>query len=70
MVRTQPVGESGIVGAISHISFPTPSCDDVLIKGSTGPVCPTKGELNEPTIFFSDLYVLAIVVKTSLQQQQ
>lgn len=44
-VRVQPISANGLTGPESHISFPTPSCTEVVVKGNMAPDCPSNGQL-------------------------
>ena len=46
-VRVRSVSVDGTLGSESTISFRTPSCHGITVKGDVQPDCPTYGELGD-----------------------
>ena len=42
-VNVQSLSQGSVNGPAVYVSFPTPSCHDVIVRGNTRPDCPTNG---------------------------
>ena len=43
-VKVQTVSPEGVTGPAKLISFPTPICQEIPVRGITKPDCPTNGK--------------------------